>query len=287
MVQNHTFIHGRPDMKKATAILLGVLAIGLTRPLVEASERHVIEVGPEISHITYREPGVARERGLMYGVAASYTYRGLLAPSPTEAGRIILRLDARGSAGEVDYANSGRVENILDYMLEGRGVGGYVFVVTRAITLTPYAGIGYRYLNDDLGGKISTTGAVGYERESNYLYSPLGIEALAALGSGWTVGVTAEYDLFWWGRQISHLSDVNSGFNDPRNDQHAGYGLRGAVRLQKQYRTVAFMAEPFIRYWNIKKSDDANWTFRGVKIGTVTEPKNHSTEFGLRLAVRF
>lgn len=26
-------------------------------------------------------------------------------------------------------------------------------------------GIGYRYLNDDMSGKISSTGAKGYERE--------------------------------------------------------------------------------------------------------------------------
>jgi hypothetical protein len=199
----------------------------------------------------------------------------------------MLSIEGKGSWGQVDYENSGTIDNINDYMLEFRGLGGYAFSVSRAITLTPYIGLGYRYLNDDMGGKISSTGAAGYERESNYLYSPAGLEALADLGGSWYLGVTAEYDIFWWGRQVSHLSDVNSDYNDLENEQHEGYGLRGSVRVQKKYGRASFAAEPFVRYWNIKKSDTADWTYRGTRIGYGVEPKNDSTEIGLRLTVRF
>jgi len=274
-------------MKKVLASLICLMALGLTSRFAESSEKHAVEFGTEISHITYREPGVMRESGVMYGLTASYAYRGLLAPSPKDIGKLMLKIEGKGSWGLVDYRNSGTTDNISDYMLEFRGFGGYALSVSKAITLTPYFGVGYRYLIDDMAGKISSTGAAGYERESNYLYSPLGLEAVADLGGSWYVGVTAEYDIFWWGRQISHRSNVNAGYNDWKNDQHEGYGIRGSVKIQKKYQTVYFTAEPFVRYWNIKRSENADWTFRGTRIGYGYEPKNHSTEIGLGLTVKF
>ena len=107
------------------------------------------------------------------------------------------------------------------------------------------------------------------------------------LKNGWSFGAMAEYDIFWWGKQISHLSDVDPGYNDPKNRQTRGYGLRGSVELQKKVKKVDFAIEPFIRYWNIKESKHTDWTWYGGKIGEAYEPKNHSTEYGINLLVRF
>ena len=50
---------------------------------------------------------------------------------------------------------------------------------------------------------------------------------------------------------------------------------------------IAF-AEPFIRYWNIDQSDTQAITFGGRPIGVVGyEPKNNSTEFGIKLGMHF
>ncbi|KAF0119468.1 MAG: hypothetical protein FD151_1999, partial [bacterium] len=35
---------------------------------------HTWELGTEISHITYKEPDVMREKGMMYGIDGSYAY---------------------------------------------------------------------------------------------------------------------------------------------------------------------------------------------------------------------
>ena len=61
----------------------------------------------------------------------------------------MLRAEGRGAWGKVDYKNSGTLDNINDYAVELRGLGGYGFPVFSITVLTPYVGIGYRYLNDD------------------------------------------------------------------------------------------------------------------------------------------
>ena len=141
-------------------------------------------------------------------------------------------------------------------------------------------------MNDDSGGKISSTGAAGYERESNYYYSPVGIETLTMLENEWYFGVVLEYDHFWRGKQISHLSDAVSGLGTLNNDQKKGYGFRGSLKFKKE-GTTSYTIEPFIRYWNIEKSEDDTVTLSGSVIGVGWEPRNHSTEIGVRLSVRY
>ena len=179
------------------------------------------------------------------------------------------------------------MDNLFDYCAEIRGMAGYDFKFSDDILLTPYFGIGYRYLNDDSSGKITSTGAAGYERESNYIYSPLGIECTLQTDDDWSIGITTEYDIFWQGRQISHLNDANSAYNQVKNTQNDGYGARGSLKLKKKSQKLDFTIEPFIRYWNIKKSNDSNVTYSGVIIGYGYEPKNNTTEYGVKFGLYF
>lgn len=238
---------------------------------------HAWHVGLEVSHITYKEPDVMKEWGMMYGLAFSYTYHQA----------VMVKLEAKLGYGEMDYENSGTMDNIPDNIVEVRGLIGYDFFVTPTFLITPYVGIGYRYLQDDSKNMVSSTGAKGYERESNYLYSPLGIEMTKFLEKGWSVGLRAEYDYFWQGKQESYLSGADPGYNDVINHQDHGYGVRGSIRVEKRGERIGFFAEPFIRYWNIKRSDDADLFYYGTKIGYGYEPKNHSTEIGCGVGVLF
>jgi len=240
-------------------------------------QRHTWELRPEISYIKYEEPGVMKESGFMYGIGASYTYHN----------NIMIKAEGRYSYGQVDYENSGTIDNIDDYIIEVRGLAGYDFKVSSISTITPYIGAGYRYLNDDMAGRVSSTGAAGYERESNYYYSPIGIETFSQLSNGWSYGINIEFDIFWKGEQKSHLSDADASYNDLENDQNDGYGWRGSVRFQRKGKKADYSIEPFIRYWNIKKSEKENWTSSGVIIGYGYEPKNNSTEFGLIFSIRY
>lgn len=246
-------------------------------PKTLSKGRHTWEIGPELSYIEYKEPDVMSEKGPMFGIGAAYTYRN----------GVMIKVAGKFSYGLVDYQNSGTLNNIEDIMLEIRTLGGYDFKISSSFTMTPFIGLGYRYLKDNMSGKITSTGAKGYLRESNYYYSPIGIEAVNVFHNGWSAGVILEYDYFWKGMQKSYLSNVLAGYNDIENNQNSGYGMKGSIIIKKQTDRVFYAIEPFIRYWNIDKSDVQNWTFYGTVIGTAWEPKNESTEIGVRFMIGF
>ncbi len=270
-------------MRVLLAICFMLSAAGIV--FAEPSEHRPWELGTEASYILYDEPGVMDEEGFMLGILGSYTYRS--APQLDIEGWM-LKGEGRFSYGQVDYdgqlsdGTTYTIDDIDDYMLEFRTLAGYDFILQEKYTLTPYLGFGYRYLNDDLA-----TDAAGYERESNYYYSPIGVEALTDLENGWTIGLSIEYDLFWKGLQKSHLSDAVAALNDIENDQEDGYGIRGSIRFQKKTEKADWIIEPFVRYWDIDESEEAAVTLSGTIIGTGVEPENDSTEVGVRLAVRF
>jgi len=244
--------------------------------------QRIWEIGPEISRIKYEEPGVMKQEGVMYGIDISHTYHsGGVAPVETDEGferemetsyGSMFRGDIRFSNGQVDYDGSlqdgtpYKQDDIDDNMFEVRGLAG-ADLFTSSSLATAYIGVGYRYLNDD-----SSADPTGYERESNYVYMPLGVEAAFANNNGWVIGGTLEYDLFLWGHQKSDLTDFGEGVIE--NDQDSGYGFRASLRFQKDN----FIIEPFFRYWDIDESDvDRGWV----------EPANESTEYGVKFIWRF
>ena len=260
-------------------ILLGVIT-GLTEKpsFAESLPESKWKIGFEVYQFNYKEPDVMKEDGVMRGICLSYVNHD----------KWMSKVEFRYSSGQVDYKNSGTIDDINDYTYELRFIGGYDYPIFSKSTLAPYFGIAYRYLNDDMGGEISSTGAAGYERESNYFYSPIGIEFTTPLGSSWSFGTVIEYELFWWGKQISHLSDVDPGYNDLENYQKVGYGARGSIILEKKGRNIDLVIEPFIRYWNIKKSDYDPIYLNGVYTGYVGyEPKNNTTEIGIIICCKF
>jgi len=251
-------------------------------------KKHTTEIGMEGSHINYKEPVfILEEKGKMYGAYLAHTVR--MDPEDPLYSELIdmYKLDAKASYGKVDYSSapSGTLEDIDDYMIEFRGVVGKDFSPDPRWLLTPYAGLGFRILNDDLGGKQTTTGAVGYQRTARYLYAPVGFEVLHQLTHGWRIGGSGEFDIFLYGRQSSYLDDVDSAYPDIHNRQRRGFGLRGSVRLVKEGEKVNFVFEPFVRYWHIKNSDVRTAVDEFVVSGL--EPENSSTEYGAKLGLQF
>ncbi len=242
-------------------------------------KKHSFSVGTEISYIKYDEPGLMENKGEMYGLVFSYAYHN----------KLMTKIEGKFSYGEVNYEGSTwdgtplTIKRIPDFMVELRALLGYDFKANESITISPYSGVGYRYLQDNSQDRYSG----GYERESNYIYIPAGVETVARLGGGWSVGATAEIDIFIWGRQISYLSDADSGYNDIENEQMKGYGARGSVFIAKKFEKVGFVIEPFIRYWNIRESMDADVVYDGYIEGYGVEPNNNSTEIGCKLAITF
>lgn len=269
-------------MKKS--LLLGICFVsiaGVGGVHGQPIKRHTLEIKPEISYIIYKEPSVMKSRGMMHGLIGSYIYhRG-----------IMLKAEGKGSWGRVDYHNSGSIDNIRDYMLEFRGLGGWDLSLLKEISMTPYIGIGYRYLNDDSSGKVSSIGAHGYERESNYIYNPLGLEFNIDTKVNWLITQTVEYDYFWGGKQKSHLSDVSPLITNISNRQRKGYGFRASLGFRKQFKAVEFAFGPFIKYWSIKKSEEEVFfdfiTDPANPVWIGWEPKNRSKEMGIFMSLKF
>lgn len=243
------------------------------------NSKHHLAVGTEISYFKYEEPGYMKDTGIMYGIVGSYAYHN----------KLMTKLEGKFAYGLVDYDGEYqdgtplKISGISDYLLELRWLLGYDFVVARSITITPDFGVGYRYLQDNMQDRSSA----GYQRESNYIYIPIGVETVAHLGRGWSLGLNVEYDLFLWGRQISYLSDFNPNYGEIENEQMKGYGVRGSISIAKKWEKIGLTIEPFIRYWNIKESRQGNITYDGVIVGYGIEPNNDSTEIGGKLAVTF
>lgn len=261
-----------------TSLTICFLFVGASSGYAVELKEESFKIGPEISYIEYKEPGVMKEDGVMSGINASYAYHHDL----------MLKVEARYSYGQVDYKNSGTVDNIDNYIFEMRFLAGYDFSITRSFIITPYIGFGYRWLYDDGGGRVSSTGAYCYDRESQYYYSPIGIETYTEFGNGWSWRIQAEFDYFWEGKQKSYLSDVHPVlYSDAENKQKDGYGLKASVMFQKKVDRVSYTIAPFIRYWDIDKSELDYVTWNGVPNVSVYEPDNESTEAGIMFAVVF
>jgi hypothetical protein len=244
----------------------------------ENISKNFLALGTEISYIKYEEPSYMQDKGMMYGIVGSYTYHN----------KLMAKLEGKFSYGQMDYDGATwggtplTIKGISDYMLELRWLLGYDFTA-KAINLSPYAGVGYRYLQDNSQDKYYG----GYQRESNYIYIPVGVEAVANLGNGWSLGTNVEYDIFIWGRQISYFNDIDPSYDAVENEQMKGYGVRGSISIAKRGKKAGFIIEPYIRYWNIKESREGYIIYQGTPVAYGIEPDNESTEIGCKLAVTF
>jgi hypothetical protein len=200
----------------------------------------------------------------------------------------MLRADARYSYGEVDYSGSGTSSGEPNEVFEGRVTIGRSILLgfQDRSRITPYLGYGYRRLYNQAASTVTSTGALGYDRLSQYHYVPVGVEALFFLGDNLSLRPAVEYDYFIHGTQDSYLSQTGL-FDDVHNEQDSGYGLRASVMFGTRLGSLRTEFGPFFRYWNIEQSDTAALTIGGVVVGTAWEPANETWEAGLALRFLF
>lgn len=243
-----------------------------------------VDLGLELGQFEYEEPGVMTEKGLQYGLYASYTHHFF------ENARVQLYASVVG--GDLDYDGglsgedpdtgkrytlpaTGESPNAI---FNGRLTGGYRFPVG-PVRLTPFAGYGYRFLRNDLNQPLEVEGygtfddpRSGYWRDQTYHYLPLGLLVGAALPGGWEIEGTLEYDVF--------LGGSNHSYNDYGIDQtftqSGGSGYRFAVKFLSPafFERVRVSVEPFYEHWAVDDSDI---------VEGFLEPNNSNSTFGLRV----
>lgn len=244
------------------------------------------EIGPELGYFNYSETipqngkdvFFMRDTGYFGGIAAAWEYHG----------PFMLKVDGHYKAGQVHYESNGTgsADGTIDHILDLRGLVGFDFCIDD-LRASPYTGFGYRYLKDNSynDGKLSSTGAIGYDRESNYMYFPIGLEFERQITNLLTIGVNVEYDIFWHGLQVSHLEE-DGNITPLINEQNKGYGLRGSVRVIRclNSKTKAIF-EPYIRYWRIDASEIGSSVDGWGESDFGLEPDNATTEVGFSIKV--
>jgi len=276
-------------MKRFTAAAFALLL--LTAAFAQ-EKTDIFTVALEASSYLYKEPGdhPVKMPGRMYGASAEYMHGGM-----GKHGRSFIALDLLYMQGSVDYdgwyrdLNTGTytkadASGIDNYYLESRFKFGGAFNPSDNLKLSPYTGLGGRYLVNSLGAKPG-----GYDRTSLYVYIPLGLKTDLMLPHGWGLGFYAEYDWLLMGKQRSKMSDVNPLWNNLTNDQSKGYGIKLSVRAKKDLKKMGIFAEPFFRYWNIQESDESVLITPGYTPDRriMVEPKNETHEWGLRAGIYF
>jgi len=227
------------------------------------------EFGVQGSMYEYDEPDFALLEGNRLGVSGSYTFPG--------ESRRHWRIEGRYSYAALDYTGSGTLSDVPDHLFELRGIVGRDYRSERVLW-APYAGIGLRYLYNDLRG-TSSTGARGYQRESQYWYVPLGVTLRVPLDETWVMAPQIEYDVFVKGSQRSYLSDTGLGYSDVTNKQSKGRGARAQLAFEGPRWSVSL----WLHYWDIEDSDT-----RPVGLGQVGfEPANTTRETGVEVRRRF
>jgi hypothetical protein len=264
----------------AAALLAAVAAAQGAAPTDPLLTRRGWEVGGQIAKYHYEEPNLLRFpnnggvdtvklTGNRAGGVGAYTF--------TSSNRVYSRIDGRVSYGSLKYEGSGTQDNNPDWILEARAVIGRDYLVSENVALSPYIGLGYRYLYAD-GRGYTSTGAVGYRRYSNYVYVPLGLTTRFRTGERWVVAPTVEYDAFLGGRQYSQLTDTGIGYSDASNTQKHGRGYRAYLMLESGHWAFG----PWLHYWKIKDSDIVPIS---PTLGLL-EPANWTREYGVEVRYR-
>jgi hypothetical protein len=147
-----------------------------------------------------------------------------------------------------------------------------------AKNFTPIIGLGYRWLYDDSGGMVSSTGHWGYDRKSQYIYIPMG--GIYNLND--KLKIKGQFNYLLRGMQDSYLS-IKAGYSDSYNEQTSGWGTDFTVDYKIDDKTSIYS---FYRYWDI---DDSSIAVVAVPGGTsrTQEPANTTTEFGIGVAYKF
>jgi hypothetical protein len=241
------------------------------------------EIGLSAAFYRYQESSVGvTEQGPKAAIDYSGTYKFKDGP--------FLRGELKYANGPASYSSVSGSKTNPNWYAEARALIGFDMNFA-SYDISPYTGVGYRYLEDKAAGYTSI-GDIGYDRRSQYLYIPIGFIDRVHVGSNSSrLTTTMEFDFLVAGQQKSSTSSLtgNNGVTaagDLTNNQHSGIGLR----MSSVYETRNWSIGPYFVFWNIGQSDVSsfNVTQNGVTSNIpAIEPTNNTIEFGIRGALRF
>lgn len=149
-------------------------------------------------------------------------------------------------------------------------------------------GLGYRYLNNEIEDTRNpfTLSIPGYEREQEYLYSPIVLTVIQPINSNWSLRMGGEFDYLWQGENTSHFEDMNPTNSTFKFKQDSGFGYKLSAGPVYRVGQVRIVSEVFYRVWDIDDSDYATGTINGL-FGRTREPENKTSMTGLGVGASF
>lgn len=230
---------------------------------------------------SYIEPNFMSNKGLLYGLRGEFNY-------PFKAQPIVFLGQAEFMEGIITY--DGAIVDLTDSrkpptpvsnptkdsLFELRTMGGYQMpFINYHRVITPYSGLGLRYLFDQNSNEY------GYEREITYYYLPLGVRVSQILNHQWSIDGHVEYNHFLSGETKSYLT------SDPIvHHQKEGRGYRlGFGGSYDRYQYLGIRFEVFYQSWNLGNSDVVkSRTSQGNEIFFI-EPANQTEYFGISIGI--
>jgi hypothetical protein len=272
-------------MKKVTLALASASAV-FVASAAEARTRPGFDLGAEVLDYRYRErfegEVVARDDGTFGGVTLGYV--------ETIGSAMFLRARLSTDFGSVDYfSDDGRLENVSQSIGQLELHLGRDILVGPGATITPFVGIGSRVLEDKSGGEETELGAFGYDREISYAYVPVGVAAAVPIGGRTEIILGAQYNWVVGGESKSQFSDLDAELPNVKVDLDQGHGFEASATLRLPLGRHAIGFGPFVRHWNLERSGsffltDPDGSGESIEL---FEPRNRTTEIGLRLSFSF
>lgn len=229
-----------------------------------------MQLGLSVSQYKYSEPGYMNLKASKIGVDVSKTHV-MTSAWPHTSESWFMTGEFRLATGSAEYNGaSGTASGLRDWYWETRALIGTDFAMNGYV-LSPYVGLGYRHLNNDLRSLVG-----GYRRQSTYLSLPIGLTHKFKDSPQSQIATTLEYIHLIRGRQTAQLSDYTSLRSDVTMRQKRGYGVR--FKILKQLDTWSI--GPSLTYWKLDASETSGTS-------GFFEPKNNTVELGLNLSFRF
>ncbi len=282
-------------MKKSGIKLVAAACAVMAASSAHGQTRGGFELGAELFDYSYRErlegQTVVRDDGIFGGIALGYV--------ETIGNGIFLRSRLNVAFGSVDYRSSGGIlddgdgEASLDNVSQSVGQLelhiGKDFSLGGGTTFTPFIGLGSRAFSDKSGGEETEEGLLGYDREISYAYVPLGAAARFPIGGSSSLTLSGQYNWFVGGDAKSKFSDLDPELPDVNVELEKGSGIEASALVSLPLGRSAISFGPFVRRWSIGQSESFVLTNPDDPSESLElfEPKNRTTEVGVRIAFAF
>lgn len=269
------------DLKKAAMLGVKEAQSYLNSRGIAYAAPHRFEVGLSYSRYDYKEdltpPLKSTETGWIPQVRLGYSY---LADD-----RFYFRAFGEASVADDDTDYDGSTQGGVPLKDTTRNDfarlemnAGWTFKGNLPVSITPYAGAGWRYWKRD----------IGYNETYSWWYIPVGVKLLYPMAEGFSIGLNASVNFMCDGRMTISFKDDTFANTTLQLGNRPG----GLVELPVSWRprvNWAFTVTPWYEYSEIGESpwerlNYADGTYTGF---VVREPSSRTHQYGIRLSTEY